>query len=159
MEKKKTKFEKLFEYFINKGKNNFGNNLIKNSTYLPTHKNFPELENISYHLFKLKIKKNSLSKNKKIHKGVIATLVDKYTSFILHLTDKKNRGSVSVDLNLNYIEDCFLNEEIFFLCSIDKINEKMGFCSCIVFNENKNILCRAYHTKYFVKGKYVLPKL
>ena len=155
----KSQNEKIFEYFIKTSKKNFGYNILKESTYINTHKNFPELKDKNFDLFKFKIKKISLNKNKKLHNGVLATLIDKLTSFTLHLKDEKHRGSVTIELNLNFIRDSFLNQEIFFLCKIDKMSHTMGYSYCEVYDEFRNVLCRAYHVKFFIKGTYELPKL
>lgn len=139
----------IFELFQKVNNNNRPNNLFKNCELVLNTKDLSFCTNSKTQLlFKLPIEDWMMNISGNMHGGVMATIIDEYTTVAIMALDREKKDTVSVDLNINYIKGVSSSEDyVYVLCQVDKVGKNLCFSQCWLYNSSSQIVSMGRHTK------------
>jgi len=81
-----------------------------------------------------------------MHGGLGASLVDLCSS--VAILSKCKRWGISTDMQISYLKAAPLGKEIEIVGICDRAGKTLAFSSCLVYNENGDLLLKGQHTKF-----------
>ena len=107
-------------------------------------------------LYKIKVEPFMFNLANIVHGGIIAYIIDIYTTFSIAGQDRNAVPTVSTDLNVNYVK-AIGEDQKFILCltEVNKIGRNLCFTETWIYDEQHDLLSMGRHTKM----KLPQPKL
>lgn len=133
----------------------FNNYLLKNITFEGSKKENADQFTIQ---FSFKVQPEYTNSFGTLHGGVIASLIDILSSFPIAVFDFENRGGVSTDINVTYMNASLSGDVVLIETQCLKSGKFMAFSHTKLFDKNSGkILAMGSHTK-FLETKRELVK-
>lgn len=91
-----------------------------------------------------------------VHGGMIAYIIDIYTTFSIAGMDRNSTPTVSTDLSVNYVKAIDQSQpHMLVLTEVNKIGRNLCFTETWIYDEKQNLCYMGRHTKM----KLPTPKL
>jgi uncharacterized protein (TIGR00369 family) len=82
-----------------------------------------------------------------VHGGMIAYIIDIYTTFSISGVDKNSSLTVSADLNVNYLKALDKSHShMLVLTEVNKIGRNLCFTEAWIYDEKQNLCYMGRHT-------------
>lgn len=101
-------------------------------------------------LYKMNIGNWMMNSDNKVHSGILATAIDDLTSITLYTFDRRNRMTVSTDLNvtqMKVIDGGKDGDFVWVLTQCDGIAENLAYSTTWIYDKNFEMLAMSRHTK------------
>jgi acyl-coenzyme A thioesterase 13 len=82
-----------------------------------------------------------------MHGAAYALLADDISTYAIMSIDKKLRGSVSVNLSINYLAPAPTGSELIIKARAEKVGKSLAFADVKFMDDKGNLLATAKHTK------------
>ena len=131
-------------------KDMYDKSVIDNITIMNSHPAIPNVNKGKTILFKMKLQPEYANYLDNLHGGAVATIIDLATSLLLTVCDARNRQSVSVHMDINYLNPISITENILVLCELDRAGKRLGTATAEVYNEGGKLLFKGSHIKSYI---------